>query len=164
MKTERLYSRADWKYHKDRLGYDDVIDADGRLITTVSVMDIAASEMLQASYLAGGKPKQILVCETDGCWAIYLAVPWLTPANVRVALKSLGKLLGRTFLFDPHRLPVSLKARYRREDRAMRGTVKGATPIDATLPTSDRNTIKERRSSGPTEKRLAALLKHKLKS
>jgi len=26
MKPETLYSRADWKAHKNRLGWDDVID------------------------------------------------------------------------------------------------------------------------------------------
>jgi hypothetical protein len=56
-KPETLYSRADWKSHKNRLGYDDVIDAKGRLVATVSVMDLAVSEMFQASYLDGGVPK-----------------------------------------------------------------------------------------------------------
>ncbi len=51
MKTEILYSRADWKFHKNRLGYDDVIDTKGRLVVTVSVMDIAIGEMFQPSYL-----------------------------------------------------------------------------------------------------------------
>lgn len=57
MKTEILYSRADWKHHKDRLGYDDVIDRNGRFVATVSVMDIAAVEVLRDSYRADGTPK-----------------------------------------------------------------------------------------------------------
>jgi hypothetical protein len=163
MKTEPLYSRADWKHHKDRLGYDDLIDAKGRLVATVSVTDIAVSEMLRESYLAGGQPNQIFILESDGCWSIYLAVTWLTPANVRLAIEGLGKLLGRTFLFDPYRLPAKLEARYRREDRAMRHSSTQATPFEAILPASARTSVKEKRRRGPTDKRLAALLSHKLK-
>jgi hypothetical protein len=164
MKPESLYSHADWKYHKNRLGYDDLIDAKGRLVATVSVMDIAGSEMLQESYLEGGGPKQIFIHESDGCWSIYLAVPWLTPANVRLAIQSLGKLLGRTFLFDPYRLPAKLEARYRQQDRAMRQASKRATPLDAILPVSARTAAKGKQRRAPTDKRLAALLSHKLKA
>jgi hypothetical protein len=164
MKTETLYSRADWKYHKDRLGYDDVIDRDGRLVATVSVMDIAAAEMLQEPYLAGGTPEEILMREADGCWSIYLPVAWLTPAIVQAALARLGALLGRSFDFDPHRLPTKLAARYRREGRAMRGSESSATPAEAVLPALARNAAKERKVRRPAEKRMAALLTQKLKT
>src|SRR5436853_6562753 len=115
MNTETLFSRADWKFHKNRLGYDDVIDARGRLVATVNVMDIAASEMLQSSYVDAGAPKELFACESDGAWSIYLNVPWLTPAIVQSALTKLGTLLGRSFTFDPHQLPSKLTARYQRE-------------------------------------------------
>src|ERR1035441_4302726 len=123
-KPETLYSRADWKFHKNRLGYDDVIDAKGRLVATVGVMDIAADEVLQEQYLAFGTPKEIFVRAADGRWSIYVAVAWLTPAVVQAALDSLGKLLGRAFVFEPHNLPERLEARYRREAERMRKDAK----------------------------------------
>src|ERR1700736_5891989 len=99
MDTKTLYSRADWKFHKNRLGYDDVIDAGGHLVATVNVMDIAASEMLQSSYVDAGGPKELFVRESDGAWSIYLNLPWLTPPTVQSALAKLGKLLGKRFVF-----------------------------------------------------------------
>jgi hypothetical protein len=163
MKTETLYSRADWKYHKDRLGYDDVVDRNGRLVATVSVMDIAAAEMLQESYLADGTPKEIFLREADGCWSIYLSVPWLTPANVQAALNKLGGLLVRTFVFDSHGLPTKLAAQYRRDERAMNERAKKEGMV--AWSTQDvRGGAKEReRTHGPSPKRLAALLSQKLK-
>jgi hypothetical protein len=117
MKIETRYSRADWKFHKNRLGYDDVMDAGGRLVATVSVMDAAISEMLRPSYLDGGYPKEVFILEADRCWSIYLSERWLTPSAVGKAVGQLGKLLGRTFVFEPNHLPAQLKARYAREAR-----------------------------------------------
>ena len=164
MKLETLYSRADWKFHKNRLGYDDVIDAKGRLVATVSVMDLAVSEMLQASYLEGGIPKELFILEADGCWSVYLGVPWLTPATVQAALQRLGTLLGRTFVFDPYRLPAQLKARYRREARAMRESAKRTVPAAALLAKLKSRAAKEPKRRLPSDKRMAALLTQKLKA
>ena len=127
-------------------------------------MDIAADEMLQASYLGGGMPKELFVREADGWWSIYLSVPWLTPTNVQSALTNLAKLLRRTFVFDPYRLPTKLEARYRREASAMDESAKSARPMSAVLPHSSRKAIKERKQPGPSQQRLAALLTQKLKA
>ena len=165
MKPETLYSCADWKFHKDRLGYDDVIDGKGRLIATVSVMDLAVSEMLQASYLEGGVPKELFVLESDGCWSVFLDVPWLTPAKVRTALQRLGALLGRTFAFDPRHLPAQLEVRYRREARAMSASAKHTRPAAEVLAELKNSTAKEpNKRRLPSDKRMAALLTQKLKS
>jgi hypothetical protein len=163
IKPETLYSRADWKFHKNRLGYDDVIDAKGRLVATVSVMDIAADEMLQEQYLAFGTPKEMFVLAADGRWSIYVAVPWLTPPVVQAALVSLGKLLGRAFVFDPHHLPERLEARYRREAERMRKDAKHTVPADAFLAELKSGVAKEPKRRRPSDKRMAALLAQKLK-
>lgn len=164
IKPEIVYSRADWKAHKNRLGFDDLIDAKGRFIATVNVMDIAASELFTASYLDGGYPKQLFVLEADGCWSIYLAVRWLTPAIVQTALHDLGKLLGRNFTFEPYHLPAALLARYRREGKMMDLDVKGGVPADKLLHDARERTEHPPRVRRPSSRRMAALLTQKLKA
>jgi hypothetical protein len=164
-KPETLYSRADWKFHKNRLGYDDVIDAKGRLVATVSVMDLAVSEMLQASYLEGGVPKELFILEADGCWSVYVAVPWLAPAKLQGALQRLGQLLGRTFAFDPYHLPERLEARYRREAQVVRESAKRTVPAaDLLAKLKSSTAAKEPKRRLPSDKGMAALLTQKLKA
>jgi hypothetical protein len=121
--------------------------------------------MFQPSYLGGEHPKEMFVLEADGCWSIYLAVQWLTPASVQTALRSLGKLLGRTFVFDPYQVPAQLEARYRREAKAMRDSVEHMVPA-TTLLSKSGDAAKEQKSHLrlPSERRLTALLTHKLKA
>jgi hypothetical protein len=163
MKTETLYSRADWKFHKNRLGYDDVIDAKGRLVATVSVMDAAISEMLRPSYLDAGCPREVFMLEADRCWSIYLSRRWLTPSAVEKAVGRLGKLLGRTFVFEPYHLPAQLEARYGREAKAMRSSMKDTVPLSAVLA-KFKGPVKEQKRRLPSKKRLAAIGTHKLKA
>ena len=163
MKTETLYSRADWKYHKDKLGYDDVIDSRGRLVATINVMDIAADEMLRESYLADEPLSEIFARDADGYWSIYLSVNWLSPKNVQAALDKLGKLLGRAFCFEPYDLPAKLSARYRREEREMLEEMARSKPIRFSKfvgPVENQPTAKHL----PNRKRLAAVLSQKLKA
>jgi hypothetical protein len=101
MKTETLYSRADWTFHKNRLGYDDVIDAKGRLVATVSVMDAAISEMLRPSYLDGGYPREVFILEADRCWSIYLSGQWLTPSLSKRLSGDSGSCLGGRLFSTP---------------------------------------------------------------
>jgi hypothetical protein len=163
MKTETLYSRADWKFHKGRLGYDDVVDGHGRLVATVNVMDIAADEMLRESFLADEPPREIFVRDADRSWSVYLSVTWLTPKTVQAALDKLGKLLGRAFCFEPYRLPPKLTARYRQQERAMREGIRQSklVPWSTVERTLGKGQVTKRR---PNRKRLAALLSQKLKS
>jgi hypothetical protein len=110
-----LYSLADWRFHRGRLGYDDLVDARGRFALTVSVMDFAVDEMLTADALSDGKPRQLLVLGRHGHWSIYLDVEWLTPRNVQSALDIVGRLLGKSYRFEPDVFPRALERRLRAE-------------------------------------------------
>ena len=108
-----LYSLADWKYHRNRLGYDDLIDERGRFVVTVNVMDIARDGVLSRGYAEGGLPKRMFVLEKDNYWTIYLNLKWLTPRAVQRALDEFGRIKNRRFVFQPHRLPSDLAKKYR---------------------------------------------------
>lgn len=161
MKTTTLYSRADWKFHKNRLGYDDLIDANGRFIATAHVMDLAVSELFTRDYVEDEWPKELYLLDAKDSWSIYLDVPWLTPSIVEAAINKFGKMFETTFVFKPYELPKRLEARYRREG-AIYKEIENAVPIQRIIPPV-RNQKRAHRQL-VTDKRLAQLMTHKLKS
>ncbi len=163
-KPEIVYPRADWKAHNNRLGFDDLIDANGRFIATINVMDIAVSEMLSLSYLESDRPKELWALDKDGCWSIYISVQWLTPAIVNAAVQRLGKLLGRSFKFDAHHLPAALQTRYRRELKEMSKSAKAFVPAKQVLHDVRVDEHQAPQVRLPSKRRMAALLTQKLKS
>jgi hypothetical protein len=177
MKTETLYSRADWKYHKNKLGYDDVINGEGSLVVTISVMDIAVHDLLNAD-AGDDRPKEIFMLEADGFWAIFIDAIWLTPEKVQAALDRLGKITDRIFAFEPYELPTALKERNEQDRQRYEKEIDEghATPLDMSELSDWRemDAFKEweneqEKDRGKTnkaaipEKRLAAILIHKLK-
>jgi hypothetical protein len=177
MKIETLYSRADWKYHKNKLGYDDVIDGEGCLVATISVMDIAVHDLLNAD-VGEGRPKEIFMLEADGFWSIFIDAIWLTPEKVQAVLDKLGKITDRIFVFEPHELPAALKERNEQDRHCYEKEIEEghATPLDMSELSDWRkmDAFKEweneqEKGRGQTnkaaipEKRLAAILIHKLK-
>ena len=93
------------------MGYDDLVDEKGRLILTISVMDIALNDVLNESYLVEPvqKPKKIFIQDKDGSWDIYLNVEWLKPALVQESVNEFGNLIGKRFKFKAYILPKTLK-------------------------------------------------------
>ena len=116
-KKQVLYSYADWKSHKNKLGYDDLMDEKGHHILTISVMDIALNDVLNESYLVEPieRPKKIFIQDKDNSWDIFLNTKWLTPALVQKSLSEFGNLVGKKFKFEPHTLPKNLKVRIERK-------------------------------------------------
>lgn len=170
MKNETAYSVADWKYHKNKLGYDDVIDKNGRLIGTIGVMDIATNEILNKDF-DDSRPKEIFMLDDDGYWSIFIDAVWLTPQKVQEVLDQLGKLVNRKFTFDPYRLPATLEKKYAEKRKRYEKEIDEghATKLDISslseLPDVGiikNNTIKKKESA-ISDKRLAEILTHKLK-
>ena len=167
-----LYSLADWKYHRNRLGYDDLIDRKGRLVVTVNVMDLARDEMLSPTFVATGVPKRMFVLEDDNYWTIYLNVKWLTPRAVQRALDEFGRIKNRRFVFQPHRLPSILAGHYREAAVRRRQEVERERARGGLIPAHEfwkqfkkrgaRRSTKPREKS-PDPKRLMAVSTHKMK-
>ncbi len=109
----RLYSLADWRSHRGKLGYDDLVDARGKFVLTVNVMDLAVNELLTDSATSEGKPRQLFILDYDGHWSIYLDAKWLTPRNVQTTLAAFGRLVGKRYNFEPYSLPQPLERRLR---------------------------------------------------
>jgi hypothetical protein len=101
--------------------------------------------------------------EADRCWSIYLSRRWLTPSAVEKAVGRLGKLLGRTFVFEPYHLPAELEARYAREAKAMRISMKDTVPLSEVLA-EFKGPVKQPKRRLPSKKRLAVIRTHKLKA
>ena len=110
-KKQILYSLADWKFHNNKLGYDDLVDEKNNLVVVVSVMDIALGEILNSSFLEekADQPKKLYVLGKDNIWSVYLDVKWLTPTNVQQVLNEFGQLVNKKFIFKPYILPNDLK-------------------------------------------------------
>ncbi|HEX4104406.1 MAG TPA: hypothetical protein VHZ04_02935 [Candidatus Paceibacterota bacterium] len=142
-KTRSAYSQADWKFHKNKLGYDYIIDDNGRLIATVNVMDMAALDILSEKYQGNDLPKEI-----------------------QIALNKLGKLTNQRFAFNPYQLPARLKQHYQQEKQEFEEEIEQAGTIsfswrglsDKSTPTKIENNRMK-----PSQKRLAAILTHRLK-
>lgn len=172
MKSETVYSQADWKYHKNKLGYDDIINEEGRLVATVGVMDIAVHDLLNND-ASDDCPKEIFMISADGCWSFFIDETWLTPQKVQTMLDKLGKLTNRKFLFEPYQLPKALEQRYQKDrERYEKEIDEGhATPLDISKLSDWRETDifkesekdEENKSPAVSDKRLAAILMHKLK-
>lgn len=172
-KKVSLYSLADWKYHHNQLGYDDLVDGGGRLVVTVNVLDIAVDEMLSREYIAAGFPKKMFILESDNRWMIYLNAKWLTPKIIQQALDEFGKMVGRRFRFEPNRLPPNLDKRYRKVSERMRQEVEharthsGLKSAAGLLKTFKKNEIRRKIQSkeklAVASKRLVEIIAHKLK-
>ena len=175
-KTQRkisLFSLTDWKFHNDRLGYDDLIDGRGRLVVTVNVMDLARDEMLNPVYLKSGLPRRIFVLENDNYWTVYLNLKWLTPRAVQRALDEFGGIVGRRFTFKSNRLPANLSRKYQNAAERMRrgverarsrGELKSASGfLRKFRPGGTQRKTQPIGAAGPSPRRLLEISTHKLK-
>ncbi len=166
---------ADWKAHKDKMGYDDLVDENNKLIVTVHVMDIALDDTLHSSYLEKGAdiPKRLYILDDDDAWSIYLNVQWLTPTNIQEVLNEFGRLVGKEFTFKPYILPQNIKMRMEKKAIQWKKEAEEAmTPKEMERSRKFMEQMKkdaEVYDAGPkvikkiSDKRLLEIITHKLK-
>lgn len=170
-KKQILYSLADWRFHKNKLGYDDIIDKENNLIIVISVMDIACDEVLQSSfYDEKDKPKKLFILDNDNTWSVYVRVNWLTPKIVQNILKDFGALIRKEFIFEPYTLPKNLTVKFQKKVEQWNKEVKEISQSDIRKSKEffkkiklESKAYKSKLPKKIPNKRLLQLITHKMK-
>ncbi|MDP3948985.1 MAG: hypothetical protein Q8Q17_03490 [bacterium] len=113
MKTVKVFSLTDWKYHRGKVNWDDLFSDEGLLVATVVTMKLAKEDGLFSEKWFGKLPSRIIAHDSDGAYSIYENVPILTRQIIQRILDDFGNLRQRKFVFIYGKLPRKLPKLYK---------------------------------------------------